>query len=349
MAAPTPHRLSHPIATAARFAYPRCWMLAVSILALGLHDSVGADAECLRIAAGNAPYGDWSTSNVVWGDGYPTVNAVFSADESLVFDVEHGGGYRQKIGTNSLVSSTPAVPNAQNDNPSFIETYPNTLRLNALIADTGTIIMTYTLSFPTELVDIIIADVDEGDSVVVSATDAAGNAVAPASLQMVGEGDLSLTINAGGRPPLELATPPSWNAGTGTLAAQVTWNENRSFTILRPLPGVALKTITLTFTGNRADSDGPTGSGLGSHIYAALWATPRILEVLQFSVANPTQFLLRWTSLPGLSYRVQTNTELSEPWTQETTVAGAAAPAVATELLIPIPAVGPEFYRVVRP
>jgi hypothetical protein len=321
--------------------------LARGILALMLFVSArgwGAEAASFRFAAGSAPYGDWTANATAWGDGYPAVSGVFAADESLVFPPAEGGGYRQKIGTNTLDPGTTS-----NDNPAFTGVYPTSLRLNALIADTGVVALTYTLAFATELVDILVCDVDEDDSVVVSATDAAGVPIPASSFARVSEGDLSLTINAGGRPPLELATPPAWNPGTGALVAQVAWNENRSFTVLRPLPGVAVKTVTLTFDGARADSDGPAGAGLGSHIYAGLWPTPRRFEIREAVRQPGGSLLLRWTSLPGLGYRVERSLTVGG-WGPVVDVTGASSPATTTDhTVVPDPAAPRQFYRVIRP
>jgi len=107
------------------------WVVAALPLLAAAH-GWGAEAASFRFAAGSAPYGDWTAGATVWGDGYPSVSGFFATDESLVFPPGQGGGYRQKIGTNTLDPGTTS-----NDNPAFMGVYPTSLRLNALIADTG--------------------------------------------------------------------------------------------------------------------------------------------------------------------------------------------------------------------
>lgn len=263
-------------------------------------------------------YGNRTFTSVVWGDGYPVVSLQFNTDTGVVFAAALGGGPAQRIANNGL---TPGTLN--NDHPDFISVYTNTLRLNALIADTGTVTAVYSFSFPMTLVDIILCDLDDDDRAVISATGAGGAIIAPSNFALVAEGDLSLTNNAGGRPPLELATPPTWNPATGELVAQVAWNENRSYTILRIPEGVAVETVTIAFTGAHADGDGPAGSGLGSHVYANLWATPRP-EHIAAAATNP----LTWhiPTLPGLPHALETSADLAT-WTTLNTVTGPAAPA----------------------
>jgi hypothetical protein len=277
-----------------------------------------ADAGCLFLSASGSLYGNRGFTNVTWGDGYPAVSAQFVTDPAIVFAPEHGSGPKQRMANNGLTPGT-----AENDNPAFVGTYTNVLRLNALIADTGTVALTYTFAAPMTLVDLLVTDVDQDDRVLISMTAPGGAPLSPTQLQFAGEGDLSLTLNAGGRPPAELATPPAWTADQGTVTARVTWNENRSYTILRVPEGVVVETITVTFMGSRADSDGPSGSALGAHVYVALWATPRVPAVADVRTADGV-VQLRVPTLPGLAYHVLSGDGVGE-WTATNTVVGPAA------------------------
>lgn len=284
--------------------------------------SHAVEPECLFLNANATLYGNRAFTNVVWGSGYPTVSAQFSTSTNVVFSPADGGGQKQRMANNTL---TPGL--TESDNPDFISVYTNNLRLNALIADTGTVSLTYAFSSAMTLVDLMLTDVDD-DDVLTIALSGPGGTIAPSNLVFVDEGDLSLTINAGGRPPLELATPPAWNPTTGQLAAQVPWNENRSYTVLRVPEGIAVSNIVLTLSGTNPDTDGPSGPALGSHVYVTLWATPRPLLLAQPETAG-TNFQFTIPSLPGRVYRVRAGTEPTA-WSTLQTVTGAAAPVVTT-------------------
>lgn len=279
-----------------------------------------ADAGCLFLNASGSLYGNRGFTNVIWGDGYPAVSAQFVTDPAIVFAPEHGSGPKQRMANNGL---TPGA--AENDNPAFVGIYTNVLRLNALIADTGTVALTYTLATPMTLFDLLVTDVDQDDRVLISMTAPGGAPLSPTQLQFAGEGDLSLTLNAGGRPPAELATPPAWTADQGTVTARVTWNENRSYTILRIPEGVAVETITVTFAGSRADSDGPSGSALGAHVYVALWATPRRVGVAGLDV-DASGVHLRVPTLPALAYHVFSGPAVGQ-WVETNVLVGLSTPA----------------------
>jgi len=286
------------------------WLLMTSALS-------AVPAGSLQINANpGTTYGNRAFTNVVWGGGYPLASLQFNTDTSVVFAAVHGGGPAQRIANNTIDPGT-----LNNDNPAFTGVYTNRLRLNALIADTGTVTATYTFSSPMTLIDFILCDFDDDDRAVISATGPGDAPIAPSNFIFLAEGDLSLTNNAGGRPALEPATPPAWNSTTGVLVAQVPWNENRSYTILRAPEGLAIKTFTIAFTGARADSDGPTNSGLGSHIYVNLWASPRPERI----EATTTSWIWRLPTLPGLAHTVETSTDLTT-WTVVHTLTGAAAP-----------------------
>ena len=277
---------------------PVCIALICAGLPAGGPNARAADAGCLFLNANATLYGDRGFTNVVWGDGYPAVSAQFVTDTNIVFAAGDGGGPKQRMANNGLTPWT-----TESDNPAFLASYTNVLRLNAMIADTGTVTLTYTLAAPMTLVDLLVTDVDQDDRVQVALTAPGGAVLSPTNLQFIGEGDLSLTVNAGGRPPLELATPPAWTSVNGTLTSRVTWNENRSYTILRVPEGLAVETLTLSFTGARADTDGPAGAGLGSHVYVTLWATPRRPAISEM-VADAGGIALRLPTLPALPYRV---------------------------------------------
>ncbi len=288
------------------------WLLAGAI-------ACAAPAGSLFVNANpGTNYGNRTFTSVVWGDGYPLASLQFITVTGVVFAAAHGGGPAQRIANNGLAPGT-----LNNDHPAFINVYTNTLRLNALIADTGTVSAIYSFSFPMTLVDVILCDIDDDDRAVISATGPGGTLLAPTNFVLVTQGDLSLTNNANGRPPLELATPPSWNPTTGELVAQVTWNENRSYTILRIPEGVAVETITIAFTGAHADGDGPSGAGLGSHIYVNVWATPRPDRI---DVATSGPLTWQIPTLPGLPYALETSTDM-DAWSILNTVTGPAAPA----------------------
>lgn len=309
-------------------------MLAVS--------GAAAPAGCLYVNANpGSVYGDRTINSIVWGDGYPTVNVFFQTDTNIVYPPEHGGGQKQRFANNGL-----APGSLNNDNPAFISIYTNTLRLNAMIADTGTVSTLYTFSEPMTLIDVIVCDLDSRDVVTVTAFDS-NNVAMPASIfEVMGEGDLSLTNNAGGRPPLELATPPVWDAVSGVLTASVPWNENRTFTILRVPEGTSVGAIKLEFHGFETDTDGPGGSRLGSHIYAALWASPRSDAIATLDSTNGAP-VLTLPTLPGLLYEISSSSDL-DVWNPLAVLTGQASPvthAVWTHVGGGDPAEGIEFYR----
>jgi hypothetical protein len=267
-------------------------------------------------------YGDRSFSNVVWGDGYPTASLAFYTDPLVVFPPGEGGSASQRIANNGIAPGT-----SNNNHPWFVATYTNTLRLNALIADTGTVSAVYTFASPMTLIDLIVCDVDDLDNAVISATGADDQPLAMSNFILFAEGDLSMTNNAGSRPPLELATPPVWNAVSGVLSSSVSWNENRSFTVLRVNEGTAVKSIRVDFTGYRTDTDGPGGSGLGAHIYVNVWASPRVFAWTT-STSMTEGIIGSIPTLPLLHYQLEISTN-GMMWETVNTVTGAAAP-VAT-------------------
>lgn len=276
----------------------------------------------LIAAVGGQVYGDWSLLNVRWGQGYPAVNVRFDADASIT---------GQSIWDNHIVRGSN-----MNDQPEFMKVYTTNLHMNALVADFGRVKMTYDLAFDTELLDLMILDVDEQDHVEVACHKADGTLINPALLAVVMQGDLSRNFNAPGRPPSEPATPPVWDPVTGTLVAGVTWNENRSYTILRS--SVPLHSITLTFTGKRT----------GAHIYSGLWATPRAFELTGVSRTIAGDFRVRWNSLPAVPYRIMHSANLVE-WVEAWAAEGAASPVIATEIIVPIQATPAlRFFRIQR-
>jgi hypothetical protein len=292
------------------------------ILLLTPLTTLAATADSLFINANpGTTYGDRTIANVTWGDGYPSATLTFFTDTNLVFTPEQGGGQKQRLANNGLAPFTP-----NNNNPTFLAVYTNTLRLNALIADTGTVTATYTFSHPATLIDLIITDVDDQDVVFVSATDANHQPLAPSNLLLIAEGDLSMTNNAGSRPPLELASPPIWFPATGTLTSAVPFNENRSYSILRVPAGIAVRSLSVTCTGYRPDQDGPGSSGLGSHVYVNLWASPRPATWLP--ALTPPEPLPRWNipSRSGHTYRVYASTN-TWSWELLSAVTGPPPPA----------------------
>jgi len=308
----------------------------------GLMRAQAAKAECLFVNANpGSSYGNRTFTNIVWGDGYPAVSVSFVTDPSIVFTGGDGGGQKQRFANNGL---TPGTLN--NDNPDFISVYTNILRLNATIADTGTVTTTYTFSTPMTLIDLIVCDVEDLDVVTITPHGPGGDPLPPSILEVVAQGDLSLTNNAGGRPPLELATPPIWNETTGVLTSSVSWNENRSYTILRVPEGVAVESIVLEFTGHRSDTDGPEGSGLGAHIYVAIWATPRALRLQDAGIQSDLP-AINLPTLPGLLYEVASSSNLVT-WSYAGNVVGPAAPTghvVWVDTLWTNAAQYPRFYR----
>jgi hypothetical protein len=268
------------------------------------------------VTVGGSVFGDWSRENLRWGQGYPLVNVRFDADESV------SGIQKQSIWDNEFPRGS-----TMNDQPEFIKTYTTSLRVNALVANTGKVTLTYDLAFPTELVDLMVLDVDDEDHVRIECRGVDGTVLNPDVLRLIMQGDLSRFVNAPPHPQSEPATPPIWDPVAGTLNAAVTWNENRSYTVFRP--SVPLTSITLTFTGKRP---APAGDW-GSHIYAALWATPRPFAVTETHNAAG-EFRVRWTSLPGVPYRIFRSSDLLS-WVEASAIEGAAPPEMTTEVAIP--------------
>ena len=108
----------------------------------------------LVVTVGGSVYGDWSRQDLRWGQGYPAVNVRFDSDESV------GGGQRQSMWDNEFARGS-----TMNDQPGFITNYTSNLRVNALVANTGQVTLTYDLAFATRLVDLLILDVDDEDHV----------------------------------------------------------------------------------------------------------------------------------------------------------------------------------------
>jgi hypothetical protein len=250
---------------------------------------------------------DWTGLSLPWGYGYPAVNVRFDLDQAIS---------GQMIADNEIVRGSNL-----NDQPEFTSAYTRNLRVNFLVADFGQAKLTYDLAFPTQFLDLMVLDVEEGDHVRIECRKPDGTALDPKLLRLIMQGDLSRNYNVPGRPLSEAATPPVWDPAAGTLSAAVAWNENRSFTVLRP--SVPVASITLTFTGNRT----------GAHIYAGLYATPPALAITETRHIGAESHL-RWSSLPGISYRVMQSSNLVD-WLVGWTGSGAASPEVTTQAIIP--------------
>ena len=61
--------------------------------------------------------------------------------------------------------------------------------------------------------------------------------------------------------------------------------------------------------------------------------------------ASETQFILSWPSVPGRSYRIETNASLEGVWNFQATVPAAASPATSTSFTLNKEAAG-MFYRI---
>jgi Calx-beta domain-containing protein len=285
----------------------------------------------LIVAVGGSVVGDWSRQDLRWGQGYPAADVRFDSDESV------GGGQRQSMWDNEFARGS-----TMNDQPGFITNYTSNLRVNALVANTGRVTLTYDLAFGTQLVDLMILDVDDEDHVRIECRGLDGNPLDPGLLQILMQGDLSRFVNAPPRPASEAASPPVWDPVAGTLTASVVWNENRSFTILRP--SVPLSSVTLTFTGKRAAPPGDWGS----HIYAALWATSRAFQFTETRRNATGESELRWTSLPGVPYRILRSSNLVD-WVQAWAGEGAALPELTTQAVVPnSEAASAQFFKIRR-
>jgi hypothetical protein len=289
-------------------------------------DNDGAEEPgSLRVPLGGDRAMNWSIEGLPWRQGFPRVNVTFETDESIRFPDSQGGGQRQLIANVDLSPGTPA-----HDNPDFTDVYPTTLPTLALIADSGTVELTYHLEYETALVDLIIADVDENDLVEITGYGPGAESASRVEWTVVAEGDLSRFINASGRPAAEPASPPLWDPTTGQLRSAVTWNENRSFTVLRPASPVNM--ITVRFTGAIANLWGP--GYWGAHVYVALWATAHPLRIVEVRPTPDDMTLVRWLSLPGVPYRLFQSSDLIE-WTEVGAVTGLAAPGLTTESILP--------------
>jgi hypothetical protein len=297
-----------------------------------------ADVGVLPVTVGGEVNRDWSGQGLSWGQGYPAVNVSFDTDESIRFSAAQGGGLKQ------LITELEIARGSQmNDQPEFTTAYTNNLKVNGLIADIGSVTLTYNLGFATRLLDLLVLDVDDEDVVHIECRDLHGDFLNPGLLEIVMEGDLSRYANAPGRPAAEPATPPLWDAATGTLTSAVIWNENRSYTVLRPT--VAVSQVQVTFTGRR----GAAAPGQwGSHIYTALWATPRPLELIALSHDQHAGYRLRWNSLPDVPYHILSSSDL-QTWADAKAVLGAASPAVTTDtVLAGGPAEPVRFFKIQR-
>jgi hypothetical protein len=295
-------------------------------LRISILDNDGTEEPgSLRVPLGGDRAMDWSIEELRWRQGYPRLNVSFDTDEAIRFSDSQGGGQRQLIANVDLSPGTPA-----HDNPAFTDVYPTTLPMLALIADVGTVTLTFHLEYETILVDLIIADVDENDLVEVAGYGQGASPGVDVEWAVAAEGDLSRFINAAGRTATELASPPIWDSVTGQLRSAVTWNENRSFTVLRP--SFPVHTITVRFTGAIANV---SGSGFwGAHVYVALWATPRPFRIVEIRPTLDDKTLIHWPSLPGVPYRLFRSPDMVN-WTEVGASIGPPAPALTTEAILP--------------
>jgi hypothetical protein len=310
----------------------------VALLALPLLGfAAGGPAGCLIVASqqlGNDTFGDWTGTNIVWGPGYPKVTVTVDTDESLVF----GNGVQRQ----GMADFPTVLGTAANDNPNFTGIYRSDVAMNGILTDSGTMTIRYDFEFATQLVDIMLFDIDQTDVVKVEIFGMSGEPLAATNLALVAEGDISLNFNNSSRPQSELSTPPSWNPMTGTLTSRVSWNENRSYTVLRP--GVPISSILITATGT---IPAPDANSVGSSVLTALWATPREFKMSRPRRVEPNKIELSWPSLPGIQYEILARSDFGQPWEVLQSITGAASPSLSTSAVLEIPVQTQQrFYQV---
>ena len=117
--------------------------------------------------------------------------------------------------------------------------------------------VTYNFSQPTGNIDLLLLDVDEEDTLSITAKDSSGNTITDFTGWRYRSGDLSIWQN-----PDPLAAPPSWNASTQTITSTDTNNDHRSFALLTP--DTLVTQIIVSFS---------VPAVTGRHIYTTLHST----------------------------------------------------------------------------
>ena len=249
-------------------------MFGVIFVATQTIATVGAQSF-VRYGDHDASYGSHTldAADVTWVGGPATVTVNFDSDGSLTADGENTQA--QRTARNGLRYTSPsAASNPQSfDNLDVINVYGDQLPLLQQLSGSGVSTLSYAFDAPVaQPLDLFITDVDDEDTVALTALDAAGLNVDVSTWAVVGEGDLSVFKNTGTDFSTTVAPLAVINRGTAnllTLTAADSTNYNRSYTILRTTQGEALSEIRLTFDGDR-NTPSRDLPGSGSHIYVAL-------------------------------------------------------------------------------
>lgn len=137
----------------------------------------------------------------------------------------------------------------------------------------GSATVTYNFAQPTGNVDLLMLDVDESDSVKITALDANGNAITDFSGWRYRSGDLSVWQN-----PSPVASAPAWNSTTATLTSTNNINDHRSFGLLTP--NTLVTQVTVNFS---------VAALTGQHVYTTLYTTATGRDGETSCPANTTQ------------------------------------------------------------
>ncbi len=218
-----------------------------------------------------ASFGDHTIEATTWSGGPTGVVIVFEGDGTLH---EDGIGASQRTARNTLVYTPPRGP----DHPQNYDAlaprslYGDRIPLLQQLSANGTSRLRYLFDEPVDVaLDLFVTDVDQSDSVVFRAFDAAGTALDMTRFTLASEGDLSSYKDTGTTFSEVVAPIPTtlFASDAITLAAVDDTNYNRSYGVLRSPANAAIGTLEITFSGTRNSPNRASG-GNASHVYVAL-------------------------------------------------------------------------------